>query len=102
METSKEVLGAEHPNTLTSMENLAITLKARGHDQFALQRISDCATLSSQVLGTSHPYFVDRYGLVEEWRISIIEQNDVSSAIPVVLKARSGMLTVLQQTENEL
>jgi hypothetical protein len=32
METSKRVLGLEHPSTLTSMNNLAFTWKSRGLD----------------------------------------------------------------------
>jgi hypothetical protein len=32
METRKRVLGAEHPDTLTSMGNLAFTCKSQGRD----------------------------------------------------------------------
>jgi hypothetical protein len=33
METSKRVLGEEHPDTLTSMSNLAFTLKSQNRDE---------------------------------------------------------------------
>ena len=35
METSKTVLGEEHSDTLTSMTNLAFTLKGQGRDDEA-------------------------------------------------------------------
>ena len=37
METFKRVLGAEHPDTLTSMNNLAFTWKGQGQDKEALK-----------------------------------------------------------------
>jgi hypothetical protein len=37
METSKKKLGADHPDTLTSMANLAFAWKAQGRDAEAVQ-----------------------------------------------------------------
>ncbi|KAH8707189.1 hypothetical protein GQ44DRAFT_628856, partial [Phaeosphaeriaceae sp. PMI808] len=55
METSKRVLGDEHPSTLTSMNNLAFTLKHQGSLSGALSLIEDCCELRTVILGPQHP-----------------------------------------------
>jgi hypothetical protein len=55
METSKRVLGQEHPSTLTSMANLAWTLKSQGCNDEALELITKCVQLMTQKLGVNHP-----------------------------------------------
>jgi len=67
METRKKVLGAEHPNTLTSMENLAHTLRAQGKDQSAYVLMRDCASISYRILGPGHPFTVHRHDTAKEW-----------------------------------
>jgi len=42
METMKRVLGEEHPNTLTSINNLAFTQKSLRRDIEALQLMERC------------------------------------------------------------
>jgi hypothetical protein len=54
-ETFKTVLGAEHPDTLTSIANLAYTWKSQGKIEDALTLIENCSHLRSKVLGPSHP-----------------------------------------------
>ena len=44
METRKEKLGADHPNTLTSMSNLAIIWREQSRDTEALTLIRDSFT----------------------------------------------------------
>ena len=68
MKTSKKKLGADHPSTLTSMANLAQTMKARGNDIAAYELISACAALSTKVLGPGHPYTTDRHRVEQDWR----------------------------------
>ena len=41
METSSRVLGPEHPDTLTSMNNLAFTWEGQGHLRDALELMRD-------------------------------------------------------------
>ena len=48
-------LGAEHPSTLTSTNNLAFTWKENGRDGEALKLIEECAAARSRILGTNHP-----------------------------------------------
>jgi hypothetical protein len=55
METRKTVLGAEHPDTLTSMANLAYTWESQGKFQPALALMNRCYELRSKVLGPTHP-----------------------------------------------
>ncbi|KAL2199928.1 hypothetical protein P885DRAFT_75110 [Corynascus similis CBS 632.67] len=42
METRKRVLGEDHPDTLTSMANLACTWKSQGRLEDALDLIKTC------------------------------------------------------------
>jgi hypothetical protein len=55
MEMTKKVLGAEHLDTLTSMNNLAQTWKAQEKHQEALAMVEKCVEASSSLLGPSHP-----------------------------------------------
>ncbi|KAL4787161.1 hypothetical protein BJX76DRAFT_319638, partial [Aspergillus varians] len=53
--TRKTVLGAEHPDTLTSMANLAYTCKSQGKVQDAFVLMENCSQLRNKVLGPNHP-----------------------------------------------
>ena len=56
MERSKKKLGADHPDTLTSMNNLAHTWKGQGKDKEAFILMSECAKLVAIKLGPKHPH----------------------------------------------
>ncbi|OCK76785.1 hypothetical protein K432DRAFT_305603 [Lepidopterella palustris CBS 459.81] len=45
METRKRSIWAEHPSTLTSMNNLTFTLKFQGHNDEAIVLIKKCFQL---------------------------------------------------------
>ena len=49
------MLGAEHPSTLTSMNNLAFTWKRQGRGAKALNLMEECVQLQMHILGVSHP-----------------------------------------------
>lgn len=55
METRKRVLGAEHPDTLASMYNLAYTWKSQRRNAEAISLMKDCLELQTQILGPGHP-----------------------------------------------
>ena len=55
METRKRVLGAEHPDTLTSINNLAHTFKKQHRDSEAIRLMFSCMELCLEVLGPAHP-----------------------------------------------
>ena len=55
METRKKVLGQEHPDTLTSMANLASTFWNQGRWKEAEELQAKELQICSKVLGTEHP-----------------------------------------------
>jgi hypothetical protein len=55
LEVRKEVLGPEHPGTLTSMNNLAFTWKSQGKIQIALPPREQCVAFSNRLLGPDRP-----------------------------------------------
>ncbi|PGG95437.1 hypothetical protein AJ79_10066, partial [Helicocarpus griseus UAMH5409] len=55
MKIMKRVLGTEHPDTLTSMDNLAYTLKSLGSVEDAVALMKMCVQLHSKNLGSEHP-----------------------------------------------
>jgi hypothetical protein len=55
METFKKKLGVDHPDTLTSIANLAFTWKAQGRCAEAVVLIRQCVQQRQRVLKVSHP-----------------------------------------------
>ena len=64
METSSRVLGVEHPDTLTSMNNLAFTLKLQSYDEEAISLIKKCFQLQKRL---QHPYTEPSPEALNEW-----------------------------------
>lgn len=52
----KYVLGAEHPDTLTGMNNAAHTLKGQGKQTEALALVGKYTRIHLRVLGDEHPH----------------------------------------------
>jgi tetratricopeptide repeat protein len=63
------VLGAQHPSTLTSMNNLSFTWKAMGRQTEALKLMDECVQLRKQILGISHPHFLSSSAALSAWRL---------------------------------
>jgi Tetratricopeptide repeat len=68
METKKRVLGAEHPDTLTSMNNLACTWKSQGRVHEALALMEECVQFRRQTLGPHHPDTTTSLVALNEWQ----------------------------------
>jgi len=68
METSLRVLGPEHPDTLTAMNNLAFTLKGRGHNAEAIKLMEERVRLGALVLGAGHPDILYSSAALIEWQ----------------------------------
>ncbi|KAL2847247.1 hypothetical protein BJY01DRAFT_212762 [Aspergillus pseudoustus] len=68
METSKTVLGAEHPDTLTSMANLAYTWKSQGRVLEALALLKESCRLRHKVLGPDHPSTREAVNALDDWQ----------------------------------
>jgi hypothetical protein len=71
METSKRVLGPEHPDTLTSMGNLAFTWKGQGRDKEAIVLMKQCVWLRERVLGPDHPFTLSSRKALIRWSRSL-------------------------------
>jgi hypothetical protein len=67
METSKKKLGADHPDTLRSMKNLAFTWKAQGRSAEAVVLMRQCVQKRQQVLKASHPSLKSSLAVLERW-----------------------------------
>jgi hypothetical protein len=69
METRKRVLGAKHPDTLTSMNNLAFTFKFQCRNDEAISLLKTCLQLRKQILGPQHPNTVSSLKALNEWQM---------------------------------
>ncbi|KAL4937107.1 hypothetical protein BDV06DRAFT_232801 [Aspergillus oleicola] len=67
MATRKEVLGPEHPDTLTSMHDLAHTWKQLEKIQDALTLMQKCLELHNKVLGSDHPHARSTSNALRGW-----------------------------------
>jgi hypothetical protein len=68
MGTRRRVLGDEHPNTLSSMHNLAYTLWSQSCHKEAVALIELCFQLREQVLGGQHPDTQSSLKALDGWR----------------------------------
>jgi hypothetical protein len=73
METRKRVLGEEHPDTLTSMNNLAYTEKGQGRDEEAIRLMSNCVQLRTQRLGADHPFTLSSIETLNRWKLENLD-----------------------------
>ena len=74
METRKTKLGEDHPDTLTSMANLAFTWKSSAHDAEAINLLRDCLTKQKQTLGLNHPTTLSTSETLSEWETKAIRE----------------------------
>ncbi|GIJ92163.1 hypothetical protein Asppvi_011139 [Aspergillus pseudoviridinutans] len=71
LEMMKTVLGAEHPDTLSSMHNLAYTWKSQGKLQDALALMEKCSELYNKTLGPNHPHAILSSRSLSDWKDSM-------------------------------
>ena len=64
----ERVLGQEHPDTLTSMDHLALTLKSQGRDDEAVALMAQCVSLRKKKLGVGHPDTIASLGELNDWQ----------------------------------
>lgn len=62
------MLGAEHPDTLDSMNNLAFIWKGQGRDTEALKLIQECVQLRTRVFGNNHPDTNSSLDALSRWQ----------------------------------
>jgi hypothetical protein len=63
----EKALGPEHPYTITSMHNLAFSLKRLGKFSDALSLLKKSADLYNQVLGSHHPNAISSTNALRAW-----------------------------------
>jgi hypothetical protein len=79
METRKRMLGEEHPSTLTSINNLAFTLKGRGQNAEAIKLMEKCEQLQTLVLGANHPHTLSSSAVLIGWQTERLEINALAA-----------------------
>jgi hypothetical protein len=67
MEIRKTKLGPDHPDTLTSMNNLAFTWKNQGKNTKALDFMRDCSQIGPRISGFNHPKIISSLRTVGDW-----------------------------------
>ena len=67
METRKRALGDEHPDTLTSMNNLAFTYVAMDGKDEAIRLMKITVRLRKNFLGRDHPYTKSSVSALASW-----------------------------------
>jgi hypothetical protein len=76
LETHKTKLGADHPDTPTSMNNLALTLKARGFTRRAICLIEDCCKLGSVVFDPQLPNIISSREVLKVWQLEALYNQE--------------------------
>lgn len=89
MEARRRVLGEGHPDTLTSMNNLAYALRDLGLTEKAKALFPHAANVSVQVLGDKHPLVVERKHQLDEWNDETLWQHNSHSSIDSLNNAAS-------------
>jgi len=67
------MLGGEHLDTLTSMNNFAFTLKGQGHDEEAIRLLSECVRLKTLILGIKHLFTLSSAGTLDSWKLESLD-----------------------------
>jgi hypothetical protein len=67
METRKTKLGADHPHTLTSMNNLAYTQRSLGREVEAIELMRECVQLCQQRFRPNHPDLLSSLATLAQW-----------------------------------
>jgi hypothetical protein len=75
METRKTKLGADHPDTLISMNNLAFTWKGQGRNEAAIKLMSECIRLRTHKLGIDHPHTLSSVHALDSWKLGSVDTN---------------------------
>ncbi|KAF2176927.1 hypothetical protein K469DRAFT_810815, partial [Zopfia rhizophila CBS 207.26] len=73
METRKRLLGAEHPDTLTSMYSLAYNWKDQGRHEQAIKLMEECVKLRIRIMGVDHPHTLSTSTTLSRWQIENLE-----------------------------
>jgi tetratricopeptide (TPR) repeat protein len=84
LEANERVLGAEHPDTLTSVNNLALCLRTLGDAPAALPLFRRALEARERVLGAEHPITLDS---VSNLAVCLQTLGDAPAALPLYRRA---------------
>jgi hypothetical protein len=76
-EITRRILGDEHPNTLTSMNNLAVTLSDQGDLTGAREKQEEVLEITRRILGDEHP---DTLASMNNLAVTLSDQGDLTGA----------------------
>ena len=77
LEIRSRILGDEHPRTLTSMNNLAVTLLAQGDLAGARELHEQVRKIRRRILGSEHP---DTLTSIANLAVTLLDQGDLAGA----------------------
>jgi hypothetical protein len=78
METCKKKLGADHPDTLISMNNLAFVWKGTGRETEAIRLMEKCVQSQKRVLGLDHYHTIPSGTALDAWKAEQERQSKES------------------------
>jgi hypothetical protein len=87
IEMRKRILGAEHPHTLTSANNLALSLKSQGKHVEAERMLHATFASLQRVLGPAHPNTLTIARSLEDVRARIRATPPTNAAAPAIAGA---------------
>jgi hypothetical protein len=67
LETTRMMLGEEHPDTLSSTNCLAFTTKELGRRTDTIKLMTECVQLRNSILGIEHPHALSSAAALAEW-----------------------------------
>jgi len=75
LEARRRTLGEEHPDTLTSMGNLACIYHDLRQSTEAILLLQQSADTSQKILGEEHPDTVARNFMLSKWKNNLINNE---------------------------
>ncbi len=75
--TLQNLLGPEHPDTLSTLQNLAVTLYAQGDLSGARERYERALAAYERILGLEHP---DTLSTLQNLAVTLYAQGDLGTA----------------------
>jgi hypothetical protein len=69
IETRKKKLGADHQDTLKSMNNTACTLKSLSREVDTVNLMRGCVQLCEQTFRANHPNLLSSLAVLAQWEV---------------------------------
>jgi hypothetical protein len=96
----RQVLGEEHPDTATSLHNLALNLGAQGRHAQAEPLLRQALTIYRKVVGEEHPYYTARS--LKSLAVNLENQGQTTQAEPLIRQALAIQRKMLGEESPEI